>query len=274
MITVKTTLAALTAAALAITASAQITPGFSSTNAFGAPSATNAALYTAQLGDLYFDSDANVPSAIQTWTDGPVNLAAALGSSPWLAAGGSVKVIFLGETAGWKDDFGFTRSTAPGTYNPLVTDIENSLTPPPGNIQSGWETFVDYAAGSTLDFWVNSGGDVGQGGLFSAFGTANQFSGTDMGNHVKWSTRSVNTNYFNGTSFVTAPVTTLLVGFEDTRRGVSFFDGDFNDVVVAFQFLPTQPIPEPSTYGLIGGLALLGLVGYRRFKRGKTVTAK
>ena len=274
MIKVKTTLAATFAAALALTASAQISPGFAPANLFAPPSATNDALYAAHLGDLYFDSDANVPSAIQTWSNGPVNLASVFGGTPWLAAGGTVKVIFLGETAGWKDDFGYTRSSTPGTFTPLATDIENSLVAPFGNVRSGWETGVNYAAGTTLDFWVNSGGDIGQGGLFSAFGTPNQFSGTDADNHFKWNTRVVNTNYFNGTSFVTAPVTTLLVGFEDTRRGVSFFDGDFNDVVVAFQFLPTQPVPEPSTYGIIGGLALLGLVGYRRFKRGASVVSK
>ncbi|HLP03445.1 MAG TPA: PEP-CTERM sorting domain-containing protein [Opitutaceae bacterium] len=41
------------------------------------------------------------------------------------------------------------------------------------------------------------------------------------------------------------------------------FAGDFpNDTDV-----PQGPVPEPSTYGLIGAAALLGLVSYRRFRR-------
>jgi hypothetical protein len=270
MITVKTTLAATFAAALALTASAQITPPFpSGINTFAAPSAANAASYAAGLGDLYFNSDANVPSVIQTWGNGPINLATVFGSNPWKPGGGSVKTIFIGETAGWTDDFGYTPSSSPSTHTALISDIRSNNVPTPGgNVMSGWETTVNYAAGTTLDFFINSGGDLTQGGLFYGLGTGNQFAGTDASNHIKWSTRNVVTTYFDGVTTVTAPVTTLLIGFEDTRTGVSFYDADFNDVVVGIQFLPTQvPVPEPSTYGLLGGVALLGLVGYRRFKR-------
>ncbi|PTY06460.1 hypothetical protein DB347_12885 [Opitutaceae bacterium EW11] len=107
------------------------------------------------------------------------------------------------------------------------------------------------------------------GGLFYAF-DGNRFSGSDSSVHTRWQVRDVTTTYFNGVTTVTEAVPTLLVGFEDTRLGVSFYDGDFNDFVFGFQFLPTQsntPVPEPSTYGLLGGVALMGLVALRRFKR-------
>jgi type II secretory pathway pseudopilin PulG len=264
-------MAAPLAAALVSIASAQITPPLpSGVDTFNAPAfASNVAQYAADLGDLYFDSDVTVPSSIQTWTNGPVDLTSALGFNPWLPEGGSVKVIFLGETAGWQNDFVYTSSSAPGTINTLITDIENSLVAPFGNVQSGHETVVSYSAGSSLDFWLNSGGAIGEGGLFSAFSATNLFAGSDTSVHTRWSLRNVTTTYFNGTSVVTGEIPTVLIGFEDVRQGLSYYDADFNDFVVGFQFLPTQmpPVPEPSTYGLIGAAALMGIAAWRRKQR-------
>jgi hypothetical protein len=268
--TIKSTLAAAFAASLVSIASAQIVPPYpSGIQNFADPGLPNRTQFAADLGDIYFDSNANVPSEIQGWNAGPVDFTAALGGNPFLAEGGTVSTIFIGETAGWKNDFAYAASGSPTTYVPLVTDIENSLTGPGGNIRSGWETQVSYAAGQTLEFYLNSGGDIGQGGLFSAFGSSNQFAGSDTSSHVRWTTRSVTTTYFDGSNWITAGVPTLLVGFEDTRKGISFYDADYNDLVVAFQFLPNQvqAVPEASTYGLLGAAALLGLVGFRRFKR-------
>jgi hypothetical protein len=266
-----TTLAAAIAAlALVPIAQAQLSPPLPGGISTFAPPAygANVAQYAADLGDLYFDSDVTVPSSIQTWNNGPVNLPSVFGSTPFLAAGGSVKVIFLGETAGWTNDFVYSASNTPGTYTPLATDIENSLVAPFGNVRSGHETVVSYNAGATLDFWVNSGGPIGEGGLFPAFSANNQFAGTDATIHTRWNTRMVTTTYFNGSSVVTQDILTLLVGFEDVRAGNAYYDADYNDFVVGFQFLPTQtPIPEPSTYGLIGAAALLGVIALRRAKR-------
>jgi hypothetical protein len=265
-----TALAAI-AASLVSLAEAQLSPPLpSGISTFAAPTyASNVAQYQADLGDLYFDSNDTVPSSIQSWNIGPVNLASVYGSNPFLAAGGSVKVIFLGETAGWTNDFVYSSSAAPGVFTPLVTDIENNLMPPFGTIQSGQETQVSYAAGTTLDFWANSGGPIGEGGLFPAFSGANMYAGSDATVHTRWSTRNVTTTYFNGSSVVTAEILTLLVGFEDVRSTFTqYYDADYNDLVVAFQFLPSQtPVPEPSTYGLMGAAALIGVALLRRRMR-------
>lgn len=261
----------LLAAALVSQTSAQLTPELpGGIQTFSTPSfASNIAQYQADLGDLYFDSDATVPSAtINAWSLGTPNLTTGFGSNPWLSVGGEVKVIFLGETAGWLNDFGYTPSNAPGTYKALATNIENNFLSPNGNVTSGWETFAKYSAGTTLDFWLNGSGE-GMGGLWSTFGTPNQFAGTDVSAHTRYTFRDVTTTYVEGGSVVTKDLKTLIVGFEDVRQGGAFYDGDYNDMVVAFQFLPEQlPVtPEPSTYGVIASVALIGIVLHRRIKQ-------
>jgi hypothetical protein len=64
-----------------------------------------------------------------------------------------------------------------------------------------------------------------------------------------------------------------LLGIEDlaAQQGP---DWDYNDIVLALQFFdkngtPLTPVPESSTYGLIGAAGLLGLVLVRRFKSKK-----
>ncbi len=267
---VKLTLAATFAAALTSLASAQIVPPYpAGVNLFADPGPPTAGQYAAGLGDLYFASNADVPSVIQSWNSGPVNWDdPALGGNPFNPAGGSVRTIFVGETAGWKNDFVYANSATPNTFTPLVTKIDDS---PTGNIHSGWTTTVEYAAGTSLEFYLNSGGPIGEGGLFSAFGSQNLFAGDDTSSHVRWSVRDVTTTFLSGNTWVTESVPTLLIGFEDTREGVSFYDGDFNDLVVGFQFLPSQipqtPVPEPSAYSLMAAAGLMGLVALRQFKR-------
>jgi hypothetical protein len=60
----------------------------------------------------------------------------------------------------------------------------------------------------------------------------------------------------------------LVIAIEDWRN----FDADFTDMFFAIEIgtrfgEPQFPVPEPSTYGLIGAMLLLVLVAVRRARR-------
>jgi len=261
--TVKYSLVALAAAALASVASAQITPRpltWSSAGVDGLNSFTNY-LTPAQQADfaaagLNIASNGNValPSGFTLGTP-------SIALNP---LGGSVKVFFIGESAGWLNDLGYVVNpqsatlTSPSVYNPLVVNIQGNPLPPAsplgdGNLQDNTFATVSYGAGDKLDFFLNGVGGGGiDGGTWFVFGTPNQFAGGDNSIHTKYEYLTI------------AGVSTLVIALEDSRRSAA--DGDFSDVLIAFQGTGT-PVPEPSTYGLIGAAALLGLVGLRRFKR-------
>jgi hypothetical protein len=270
----------------------QIMPDPSGPDLFGEASAFNKASYESTFGDsgmkLYYASHAFAPSTtVNSWSY-LTQTSDAFAASPWLASGGTVKTIFLGESAGVNNDFGFIRVgddlNSGGSYQALATEIVNTNTPG-GTIQSGWETYVNYGAGEQLDFWLNNPGGADAGGAYFAFlqsGVGSAFADGDPYTHVKFSWTSVLTEYLDGTgTMVTGNVDTLLIAFEDLRGpalppggGLPTIppgDADYTDFIVAFQFLPTQQsmVPEPSTYGLIGAAALMAVVGYRRFKASK-----
>jgi hypothetical protein len=278
----KSTLLAVCLTALTLSATAQIVPDPAGTNTFTAASAFNMASYQASLGSLYFDSNANVPSpAVNSWSF-VTQTSDVFTSSPWLAGGGTVKTIFLGESAASLNDFGYvvagSNLASSASYKHLATNIDNNN----GSIASGWETLVNYGAGERLDFWVNNPGTFAPGGAYFGFleaGVGSAFAGGDPYAHTKFAWTSVMTEYqdANGVT-VRGNVNTLLLAYEDLRGPVlppggglptiPPGDGDYTDFLVAFQFLPTQvAVPEPSTYGLIGAGALLALAGYRRFKK-------
>jgi hypothetical protein len=282
-------LAALTA--LAGSAYAQLTPLPPS---YGSPTAIGANAGAAYWGDtnglaafqFAADNNLNTPSPNNDplglgWS---VNKSAGVNSilsqmADPITGGGSIRVIFLGESAGWWNDFGFTTDgdpKGPNSYS-LFNDIQ--ALPPVSNPAFG--DHFDLAVGpgqvSGFDFWLsgsrstsawNPSSNTSPGGYYTAFDITRGNPATPS---VRWSQTALSVDNFDEDptdDIFTGNVQTWLIGFEDWRLADGA-DQDFNDFMVAVQFFdrdgrPFTPVPEPSTYGLMGAGALLGLVAWRR----------
>jgi hypothetical protein len=260
------------------------------------------------LGSYKFASDIDLDSPNMSSPDNRLGLNWSAGKPSTVAsniasidaAGGTIRAIFTGESAGWVNDFGYTRSGNPttgglGNPNQSFTVYENIQAVTPGATISFGDhfdvTFDKSDDVSKFDFWLNAVGAFGPanpppapggvGGIYTILNAANSIPYIAPGN-VLWAQSPILVNTFVGLLADTTDgladgytnVPTWLVGIEDWRRDSSLVDNDFNDFVFGIQLFdvngrPFGPVPEPSTYGLIGAAALLGLVGFRRFKSKK-----
>ena len=184
--------------------------------------------------------------------------------------GGIIRTIFLGESAGWLDSFGYTYSGAfngPDAYTAFAKTEANPAATSPVNVNFGDYFDINLAAGAatTFDFWFQ-GEDMTSGGDYTLLHPANS---VPPSNGAMWAQRPLVANTWNTTLNSYVDISTYVVGLEDWLGG----DKDFTDGMYAFQFYtPTGapdivPVPEPATYGLIGVAALLGLIALRRVSR-------
>jgi len=172
-----------------------------------------------------------------------------------------VRITFLGKTAGWTNDFGMnlggTGVSGPGAYTLWESIVAGD---PLIGTQTGFVQGANDPA--VIDFWLNSSA-AANGGTYSMF-----FPGTSDPSNTglplyDYSARG---RIFNvNDSFSGTERSILVMAIEDWRD----FDRDFTDwffaIEVGDRFGDQQfGVPEPSTFGLIGAMALLGLAVIRR----------
>lgn len=250
------------------------------------------------LGAYRFASDGNLGLPNMKSPDNVLGLSWNAGapsafSADWQrlnATGGTIRMIFVGESAGWLNDFGYTYSgnpTGPGSF----TGFRNiSAGIPNETIRFGDHLDVTLAPGEprTFDFWFNGVGASGVdtsapnslGGVYTLIHPENSTPFLGTGNAL-WAQSPILVNTWIPATSSYTDVATYLVGLEDWRSDRSG-DGDGNDFFLGFQIyfsqgtpldpeaaLELQPVPEPATYGALAALGLLGIACFRARRRSK-----
>jgi MYXO-CTERM domain-containing protein len=223
-------------------------------------------------------TNGNVPLAGSWSSTAPSGL-----SSGWSSIqtnGGTFRGIYVGETAGWKNDFGYTYDKTP------VTDSANSFTlwtniqgdsGNPGSPNFGDSFDINFLANdpfaTNFDLWLNAGTGTTNGGVDTILDPANSMPTQD---HVKWLSTPIELNTWVAADSQYEDVKTYLFSVEDWNLNNSGDDNDFSDFIMAVQLfgpngtpLGGSPVPEASTYGLVGAAGLLGLAALRRRKAAK-----
>jgi len=194
--------------------------------------------------------------------------------------GGSVRVIFTGEDAGWTDSLGYTytgNATSTGSSFTLFDSIQSNG---PSTINTWFGDSADISlnigAASTFDFWYSAAGTDGSGPYPSPSPYGGVYSMFNSPSNVRFADSPLWVNTWISATSSYENVATYLVSFEDwnVKNVPNSSLIDYSDAMFALQFFgpdgkPFTPVPEPATYGLIGAAALLGLVAVRRFKNKK-----
>jgi|GEM_PF-1516232 len=231
-------------------------------------------------------SDANLPlPSGLTWASTAPSAISA-NRAAIATGGGTIRAIFTAETAGWLNDFGYTYSGNPAGAGSF-TVFSNIQALPPATVAFGDHVDITFAPADPLaanfDFWLNGTDSfttanptppTQNGGYYTVFNQSNSVPYIAPGN-VKFAQSPLMVNTWVPAAGAYQDVATYLVSIEDWRldRGS---DGDTSDFVFALQFFNRggipfgdTPVPEPSTYGLMGAAALLGLAAWRRKKAAK-----
>jgi len=279
----KTVLAIAAAATIAVSAYAQLSPVPPTEGLIIHPG--QAPWASSELGDYYFGTDNNLgtpnmhsPDNVDglSWQHAP-NSAVLADLAAINVTGGTLQTIFVGESAGWRNNFGYAYDGNAWGSNSftLFKDVQAYSGKPPVTIHSGDYADIALSAGqaSKFDFWLDGVGtpEHQYGGVYDAIHQSNSSPYILPGN-VLWASSAIQVPTWvaslNGGLGGYENVNTYLVGFEDWN--LKSADKDYNDFVFAIQIFnkdgtPFTPVPEASTYGIMGAAALLGLVARRRF---------
>jgi len=184
------------------------------------------------------------------------------------STGGSVRAIFVGETAGWLNSFGYTYAgvTTDARSYTVFKDIQT--VGPQANISFGQYIDLSLVRGqaSTFDFWFNAAGGSGpisqqsqlnDGGVYLAFGTQNLAGSSQF----LWAQTPLSVNTWIPALGSYRPVDSFLVTVEDWRISSSS-DRDYSDFRFALQYfdtdgMPLTSIPESASWALWSGVFAL-----------------
>jgi hypothetical protein len=219
------------------------------------------------------DSDRLVPGAVDstlglTWTHAiPASLQSA--KNAVTARGGSIRAIFIGETAGALNNFGYSYSGVPAGPDSFTafTGIQSAGGSP--NISFGQHLDISFLPGeaSTFDFWLDAV-DITRGGVYSLFNTVGG-DAANVASQFLWSTQAMSVPTWVPSLGAYANIDTYLVSMEDLRLEAGA-DRDYSDFRFALQFLNTSgesmvPIPEPAHFAALLTMgAVAGAVYLRR----------
>jgi hypothetical protein len=259
-------------------------------NAIGANAGTTHWDSTSSLGSFKVDSTTQGTASISTLAYNPLGLTFGTSMPSALQAnlntlnanGGTLRTIFVADSATWNDSLGYSYSGAfagPQSFTAFAKMQVNPAGPGPVNVQFGDSFDISFAIGAeaSFDLWFQ-GENSTYGGDYTLFHPANSSPILAPGN-AKWSQEAITANTWNASLNAYVDVSTYLIGLEDWRLDGGS-DRDYSDSIIALQFytLSGAPfiegaVPEPSTYGLIGAGALLGLAALRRRMRKSIITA-
>ncbi len=160
-----------------------------------------------------------------------------LGSNPsdiQVGAGFFADVIFLGKDSADDNTFG-SEATLLGVGNQALFPTYGA------GSNNTWH--ITAAVATDLIFWHQ---DNSMGGA--------KFSMSDTLAFTTFTASDIDYTYY-------------IFGIDDRRTSLQDFDDGVFGVRLNNQPVGIEPVPEPSTYGLIGAAALIGIVAYRRTKQ-------
>ncbi len=224
-----------------------------------------------------YDADGNVPLPATFTSAVPVGLTAAWATVQ--TGGGDIRAIYTGETAGWQNAFGYTYDKSPATDPANSYTVWKNIEGTTGVAESTNPVFGDSidvtfipndSLATNFDFWLNAGTGTSFGGVDTVLNPANSAPVQD---HVKWLESPILLNTWVPSAGKYEDVATYVFALEDWKLNAAGNDYDYSDLLVSVQLfdingtpLGGSPVPEASTYGLVGAAGLLGLAALRRRK--------
>lgn len=215
-----------------------------------------------------FPNSVQADNAFRDWSGFLPNFGAtSLGAPSFGAVSGplTVEIVFLGESGGWWNDFGYRLN---GT-NHLLADGLQAVGG--RTVSFGDHAFLTIDAGDEIDIFMTGSGlkkqdgaiTIGaKGGLFHTFDKSLNTGGSS--NQSYYGTLTPLQSARAGVDLGAFTV----MGFEDYNLKTGQSDRDYNDLLFAFRFIEAAaPVPEPATYGVLAAGVLLGAAAWRRRRR-------